>query len=388
MKFNGPLSGVMRGSIKIGSILRIPIYLHLSFLIILPLFAYAFSVQSVRLFGLEVGFGGVDLTALGEREAVGVRLFMGTVAAVFFFACVLFHELGHSYVAQRYGVNILSITLIIFGGLARMEQIPREPEREFKIALAGPSVNFVIALAGFGVLQIPFRGLSLPLELVAILVGLITAYNLLLGLFNLIPAFPMDGGRVLRSILARKMSYVQATGAAAAVGKAFAFAFGIIGLFYNPWLILIALFVYLGAGEEERITKISYTLEGIRVGDIMTREVSTVPKDLTVAALLDRMMSEKHHGYPVVDGRLEGIVTLSDAIKVPPEMRGQVRVEQVMSRELVTIGPQAEAMEVLNLMSRHQIGRLVVVEGGRIAGIITRSDVIKSLDLLKAVRGI
>ncbi|MFQ5837590.1 MAG: CBS domain-containing protein [Thermoplasmata archaeon] len=378
----------MKWSFRVATIMGIPIYIHLTFLIILPVFAWVFSVQSQTVLGLPVGFGVVDLAFMGTLAAAIVKFLMGALAAIIFFACILLHELGHSYVALRYKSKIRGIVLIIFGGIAQVEDMPRRPKPELDIALAGPSVNFGIAAMGFGLLQVPLWTASKPLELLAALLGIVTFYNLVLALFNLIPAFPMDGGRVLRSFLARRMSYLNATETAASVGKAFAFAFGIFGLFYNAWLILIALFVYLGATEEERLTKITLTLEGVKVGEIMTREVSTVTKEMTVAELLDKMVAEKHMGYPVVDGDLEGVVTFADSSKVPRERREHVRVGQIMSGNVVTVGPRAEAMDALRLMSRHKIGRLVVTQEGQIIGIITRSDLVKSVDLLRVRKGI
>ncbi len=377
----------MRWSYKIATVMGIPLYIHLTFLFILPVFAWVFAVQSGTLLGLDLGFGQVDLTSLGSEAALALKLLLGGIAAVVFFACVLLHELGHSYVALRYKARIRGIVLIIFGGIAQLEEMPREPKPEFNIALAGPSVNFAIAAVGFGLLQLPIRNISMPLELLAIFLGIVTFYNLVLGLFNLVPAFPMDGGRILRSLLSKRMSYLNATETAASVGKAFAFGFGIFGLIYQPWFILIALFVYLGATEEERLTKITLTLEGIRVSDIMTREISTVSKETVVTELLDKMVAEKHMGYPVVNGRLEGIVTFSDASKVPPEQRGQVKVEQIMSRQVISVDPKAEAMDALRLMSQHKIGRLLVLRDGEMIGLVTRSDLVKSVDLLRVKKG-
>ncbi len=255
----------MKWSLRIGTLLGIPIYLHVSFLIILPLFAWFFGFQETSVLGLTLGFGGLDLSSLSPGLATAVRFLMGVVAATLFFGAVLLHELGHSAVALRYGTRIRAISLMIFGGVSQMEEIPREPGREFNVAIAGPLTSFATGAVAFGILQIPPLG-SPDLAVVGILVSILAFYNLLLGAFNLIPAFPMDGGRVLRSMLARRMSYLNATETAAGVGKAFAIFFGIFGLFFSPWLILIALFVYLGAGEEERLTRMTVTLEGVTVG--------------------------------------------------------------------------------------------------------------------------
>lgn len=378
----------MKWSLRIGTLLGIPIYLHISFLFILPVFAWVFAFQSATLFGLSLGFGALDLSFIRGAGSEVVRFLLGVLAATLFFGSVIMHELGHSAVALRYKAKIRAISLMIFGGVSQLEEIPREPGREFRVAIAGPTVSFAIGAATLGLLQIPYPKGVAYVEILVILLGIMAFYNVLLGLFNLIPAFPMDGGRVLRSLLARRMSYLNATESAAAVGKAFAIFFGIFGLFYAPWLILIALFVYLGAGEEERLTRVTVTLEGVTVADVMTPEVVTVTRDLPVSELLERMIAEKHMGYPVVDGALEGIVTFGDVTRVPAESRARTRVEDIMSRDVTLIDPRAQAMDALRLMSEHKVGRLPVMREGRIVGIVTRSDIVKSVSLFQLKRAL
>lgn len=376
----------MKWSFRIGTLLGIPIYLHITFLIILPLFAWVFAFQQATVLGFQVGFGTVNLSSLGAASEV-VRFLLGVLAASLFFGSILLHELGHSAVALRYKTKIRAISLMIFGGVSQMEEIPREPAREFNVAIAGPLVSFGLGLFAFGVLRL-FQVAGGTLEPLAVLLGIIAFYNILLGAFNLVPAFPMDGGRVLRSFLARRMSFLNATENAAAVGKVFAIFFGITGIFYSPWLILIALFVYLGAGEEERLTKITLSLEGVAVADIMTRDVSTVTRDTTVEELLERMMAEKHVGYPVVDGGLEGLITFAEVANVPPEKRGTTAVGEIISQKAVTIDPRAQSMDAWRYMSENNIGRLIVVEGERIVGIVTRSDLMRAVDFFKVKRAL
>lgn len=380
----------MKWSIRIATLIGIPIYLHLTFLLILPVFAWIFATQSVPVLGFTLGFGGQELAFVAPASREAVRWTLGTLAAIFFFGSVLLHELGHSWVAKRkYDTPIRAIVLIIFGGISQMEEVPRDPRPEFHIAIAGPLVNFVIGGVGFGALLLPGWDLHPLLGEAALMVGLLVFYNVLLGLFNLVPAFPMDGGRILRAGLARRMSYIRATETATSVGKAFAFAFGIVGLLvFNPFLILIAFFVWLGAGEEERLTKLTLTLEGVWVEDIMTREVATVEQEATVNELLEKMARERHMGYPVVKGGLIGIVTFNDAANVPPDRRDAVRVGDICKRVVVTVGPRDEAMDAMRLMSRHDIGRLVVMEDGEIVGIVTRSDLVKAVNIYKLTRGI
>ncbi len=381
----------MRWSFRITTLLGIPIYIHLTFLIIIPLFAWVFAFQNITIFGFDTGFGAVDLSFLAPPVANAVRWILGSLAAIFFFTSVLFHELIHSYVALRYGAKIRAITLIIFGGLAEIEEIPKQPTAERNMALAGPASNLLIAAVGYvGLLLLgPFRGLSTALEILAVFLSILVFYNLLLGVFNLIPAFPMDGGRVLRATLARNRSYLSATETAATVGKIFAVLFAVVGIvFFQIILLLVAVFVYQGAGAEQRLTKITVTLEGVSVDEIMTREVDTVTPDLTVAELMERIAVKRHMGYPVVNGGLQGMVTFQDAVAVPRDRRDRVRVGDISSKEIVAIEPNAPALDALKRMADRKIGRLLVTEGDRLVGILTRTDLMRAVSLYQAQRGL
>jgi CBS domain-containing protein len=211
----------------------------------------------------------------------------------------------------------------------------------------------------------------------------LSAYiNLFLAVFNLIPAFPMDGGRIFRSFLARKMSYARATRVAAETGKMLAVMMGIFGIFYSPWLILIAFFIYIGANEEEKLVMLEKLLGKYRVSDIMTTEVITVNPSTKVGELIELMLKKRHLGYPVVeDGKIVGIVTLQDVINVNPE----VEVREVMTREIVTISPSESAFQALKLMNERRIGRLPVVENGKLVGIISRSDLMRVAEILETL---
>jgi len=189
----------------------------------------------------------------------------GLSVAVLLFTCVLLHELGHSYVAKKHGTNIQGITLFLFGGVSSLEDIPRNPKVEFKMALAGPSISLLIG----SILIIFYELLKIDIPVsnpYLRLVWLIGYINIVLFIFNLIPAFPMDGGRVLRAVLAGRMTYIKATRTAANVGKMFAIFMGIFGLIIpgGLWFILIAFFIYIGASEEEKSTQVSVSLEGVK----------------------------------------------------------------------------------------------------------------------------
>lgn len=369
----------MRASLQIGRLLGIPIKIHISFLLILPLFALSFAFASTTLFGFTLGYGGLPIDAVA-------KLVLGLIAAMLFFVAVLLHELAHSYVAMRNGYKISGITLFLFGGVSEIESQPKDAPGEALMAFVGPATSFGIGIAFLPVWFLLDSISGLGWEIATITVGLISFYNILLGGFNIIPAFPMDGGRVLRSILARRMGFNRATRVAVQVGKLMAVAMAILGfLFFNPWLIFIALFIYIGAGEEERGTMVAQALEGLTVGRIMTTPVSTVSPRDSITDLLRRMMAEKHMGYPVVDGeRLVGIITLQDAQKVPADQQSTVTVGSVMTPDVLTVSPDTPAADAIQAVSSNRIGRLVVMDQGRIAGIVSRSDLIHILEVRAA----
>lgn len=350
----------MDASLRIARIAGIDITIHWSLFVILFILSSYFYTYST-----PFGFSNLE----GFE-----RIFFSIFASVFVFVAVLLHELAHSIVAMRFGVKVKGIMLFIFGGVAMMEKIPKNPKEELAIALAGPLASLLIAFLSFSLAMMTSGGISTFF--------LITAYfNAILTIFNLIPAFPMDGGRVLRSLIARKTSYSRATRTAAGVGKAIAIAMGIIGFFaLNIWLLLIALFVYLGATEEEKIVTAESLLSRFSIKDIMTKEVLSVTPNTKVGEVIDLMFKYKHLGYPVVkEGELIGIVTLKDIMNADPN----TRVEEVMTRDLQTLRPDESAFEAFRIMSEKGIGRIPVVENGRLVGIVSRSDLMKIRELLE-----
>lgn len=368
----------MAASIRIGRILGIPIHLHLTFLIILPLFVWVFSENDTSVLGLELGFGALDV-------GWETRYAFGTAAAIIFFAAILAHELAHSWTAIRYGVRIKSITLMLFGGIASMEEMPKKPGEELTMAFAGPLTSLLIGLGSYSGLLV--LGLvtdqSVLMEGVIVLLGIMAFYNVLLAAFNLLPAFPMDGGRMLRSYLATKMSHLEATRKAAKTGRYIAIAMGIVGIFtFQIFLILIAFFVYVGAQEEEQATVISDSLEGLKVRQLMTDAIQVVHPDTTVQQLLDLMLATHHMGFPVVDYGVVGIVTLSDAQKVPKEQVAFRKVRDIMTREVVSVHPETDAAQALKVMADKRIGRLLVMDGRRLVGIVTKKDFLRAVDVM------
>jgi len=372
----------MRG-IKIGTVLGIPVRLNWTFLIVLPLFAY--------LIGSQVGMiAGVMNDALGAGIAPGAieggitPWVLGLAAALGLFGGVLLHEFGHSIVAMRYGYEIESITLWLLGGLANFAEFPEDWKHEFWIAVAGPVVSVGVGAACYGVFVLAPAGANAVL----FVFGYLALLNVVLAAFNMLPAFPMDGGRVLRALLARSQPHAQATQRAAAIGKMFAFFMGLFGLFtFQLLLIVLALFVYMAASGEAQQTTLRAAFEDVTVADVMTRreDLHTVRPDTSVAELMSRMFEERHTGYPVLHGDdLVGMVTLEDARSIREVERDAYRVDDVMATDVVAVGPGADAVTALQTMQQHDVGRLPVIDTqGQLVGIISRSDLMTAFNIIQ-----
>jgi Zn-dependent protease len=310
---------------------------------------------------------------------------LGTVVALGLFGGVLIHELAHSLVARHKGIKINSITLMIFGGIAAMEEGVPDPKAELPMALVGPIASLVIGLVCMAVAYgVPAVIKNPPIAGIVIFVfGYLGVLNIILFAFNLLPAFPMDGGRVLRAWLAERMPIHRATKIAADVGKGFALVFGLIGLvFFSPFLILIAFFIYIGASMESTAVKYAYLLHDVTVGDMMSSPVSTVPPTLPVSQVIVMMYSSKHLGFPVVErGALIGMVTLADVNRTTPIDREAMQVKDIMTRDIVTLPPTAPVIDALKIMSARNIGRIPIIQDEKILGIVTRTDIIKVTEL-------
>jgi len=366
----------MKTSIQIGKVMGIPIKIHISFLLVLVLFPYVFAK--------DAEFGFADVASAPLRYALALIL------TILLFSCVLLHELGHSWVAMKYGIGIRSITLIILGGIAAMDEVPRDPHAEMRISIAGPLVSLTIGvlcylaylgLGSYDLARIP------TISYISRFLGSIAYINIVLFVFNLIPAFPMDGGRVLRAWYVKRMPYLQATRKAVNIGKMFAIIMAVFGLLVNDavWFILIAFFIYIGASEEEKYTEMSVTLEGIKVRDLMTREIAYVQDNLTISELLRLMFEKKHLGYPVVDqftGKIVGIVTFTDIRGVPMSEHGNVLVREVMAKKVSFIPEDADAVDALKMMSAENVGQLLVQDNGSITGIVSGTDLTRSIEVL------
>ncbi|WP_306055187.1 CBS domain-containing protein [Natronococcus wangiae] len=377
----------MMKSFRVGSLFGIPIKLDLTFLLVLPLFAYLIGIQIgdvAEILNATLG-AGIDIGAVTGGLNPWI---LGLVAAIGLFVGVVLHELGHSLTAQRYGFPIDSITLWLFGGIAALSEMPEDWRQEFNIAIAGPIVSVLVGVASYVLFFVTPEALSGA----RFVLGYLAVLNVALAFFNMIPAFPMDGGRILRALLARGKPYAQATQQAASIGKLFAIAMGLFGLFaVNIILIGVAFFVYIAASSEAQQVTMKAAFQDVTVADIMTPagDLHTVAPGASIADLIQRMFTERHTGYPVVeadgfdDGRLIGLVTLTDAREIQPVERDAYTVGDVMTTDLKTIAPDSDAMTAIERMRENDIGRLLVVENGDLIGLISRSDVMTAFDVVQ-----
>jgi Zn-dependent protease len=374
----------MEGSFRIGRLFGIPILIHYSFILVIPLFAWIIGSQITLTAEMLQGYFAIPIDTTLITEGI-MPWVLGTVVALGLFLGVLIHELAHSVVARGKGIKINSITLMIFGGIATMEEGTPDPKAELPMALVGPIASLLVGLVCCGIaFATPAFIKSPPLAGVVIFVfGYLGVLNIILFAFNLLPAFPMDGGRVLRALLAERMPLHRATKIAADVGKGFAIIFGLVGLvFFSPFLILIALFIYIGASMESAAVKYSYLLHDVTVGDMMSRPVISVSQTLPVSQVINMMYSSKHLGFPVIErDTLIGMVTLADVNRTGPVDREAMQVRDIMTRDPITLPPTAPVIDALKIMSARNFGRIPVVQDGKVLGIVTRTDIIKVTEL-------
>ncbi|QLD89992.1 site-2 protease family protein [Natronomonas salina] len=368
---------------EIGSVTGIPVRLNVTLLVFLPVLAWLVSrpEQMAQYASLVevISPHPVDVATLQTGYTAEL---IGVAAAVGLFVGVLLHELGHSWTARRYDITITSITLWIFGGLARMEDLPEDWNVEFYVALAGPAMSVLVGVGCYALLfVVP------PEPALLFLVGWLAVINLTLAAFNMLPAFPMDGGRVLRALLARERPYAEATRTAAAVGKGMAVLLAVVAvLLLAPLMLLVAMFVYVAAGAESRATVIRDLLRGMTARELMSSDVRTVAPGATVAEFLERVVTERTVAYPVMDGEtVTGLVTLDVVRTVPRERRDSTTVADVMGAAPPTVAPDADAFEALRALSESRGDRLLVTERGRFVGQITSADFVTAIEVLQGL---
>ncbi|OUN01347.1 MAG: hypothetical protein BAA04_03950 [Firmicutes bacterium ZCTH02-B6] len=351
----------MRWSIDLGRFGGITVRLHVTFLLFLAWIAIA------------------NFLAGGWRAAAGaLALILGV------FASVLLHEFGHALAARRYGTRTPDITLLPIGGVARLERLPERPAEELVVALAGPLVNVVIAAVLYVVLLVlgrtePMSGASL---VGGNLAAQLLATNVWLVLFNLLPAFPMDGGRVLRAALASWLGRSRATQVAAAIGQAFAFLFILAGFFFNPMLIFIGLFIYLAADSEASTAALRDLVESVAVTDVMVTDVRPLHLAAPLSDAVELLLRGSQKEFPITDGlgRVVGVLCREDMIRALRTYGPDVPVSQVMQADV----PLVLWTEMLhNVFPRMMAGRYpalpVVDASGALVGLLTRENLAEVL---------
>lgn len=352
---------------KLARIAGIDVYVHVTFLIVVVWIGLVYWNQEGNLAAVVEGVGYI----------------------LILFACVVLHEFGHALTAARYGIRTRDITLLPIGGVARLERMPEVPIQELWVALAGPAVNVVIALLLFVWLQASGSWESVDRIGVASgsFVERVMLANLYLVGFNLLPAFPMDGGRALRALLAMRMEYTRATSRAAIVGQGMAIVFAFIGLQGNPILLFIALFVWIGAGQEASMTQMKSALAGIPLRRAMLTHFRTLSPTNTLGDAVDLLLTGSQQDFPVVvNGRIEGILTRSDLVKALTRSGRSAAVADAMKREC----PTAEASEMLETVLARLQGRechtVPVLEHGALIGLVTMDNVGEFLMIQAAER--
>lgn len=359
----------MKWSFKLGRFLGIDIFIHFTFPILLTVI------------GLAHWMPGRSLGA-----ALGGVLFFALI-----FLCVLLHEYGHALMARCFGVGTRDITLLPIGGVARLERIPEKPMEEMLVALAGPAMNVLIALALAAWLTLEHAWE--PLSALGIAEGgmieRLLAVNVGLVLFNMLPAFPMDGGRVLRAALAMNMDYARATSIAAKVGKVMAVLFAIYGLFTSPMLILIAFFVWAGASQEATMAQVRSVVTGATVRDAMVTSFHTVTPSTTLQEMAALMLSGEQRDYPVMKHEhLIGMLSHADLLTAMQTSPLATPVITLMRTDVPTLN-EAELLDDVLLRDRDDESIAVpVLNHGVLAGLLTAENMHEYFIIREAHRGI
>jgi Zn-dependent protease len=363
-------------SFRLGKIMGIPIRIHYTLWFVFILIAWS----------LAVGYMPAQYPGLRALTYWTI----GVASAIILFASILVHELSHSYIAKKNGLPIARITLFFFGGVSEMTEEPQDPALEVRMAAAGPLMSFLIA-AVLGGLWYVGQLAKAPIPIIATL-GYAALINGILGAFNLVPAFPLDGGRVFRgSIWKRSHNLISATRTATRVSETLSLLmmFGglvliVFGNFIDGiWIVVLGWFIKSGAETSLKQTLVGEALTGVSVADIMTKDVLTVPPELTVQQLISEYFLVHHHGgYPVVkDGHVLGLITLQSVRNVPKDNREFATVQQAMvpSERAVIVKPSISALDAMQTMAKNRVGRVLVVDEGRLVGIATREDIVRTI---------
>lgn len=355
----------MKWSIRVGRIGGIAIYFHVTFLMLLAALLF------------------FDLASGASIE----RALAGLASILSLFGCVFLHELGHAFAARRYGIRTRDITLLPIGGVARLERIPKEPSQELVVALAGPAVNLAIASLLFLVLRARGEPVTFDVENAGFLARLLVT-NLFLFGFNLLPAFPMDGGRVLRAILASRMDYARASEIAARIGQGMAFLFGLAGLFLNPFLVFIAFFIYMGAEQEAALARVRSATEGLPVRTAMVRDFRTIGAGEPLSHAIELLLGGSQRDFPVVEaeGRIAGVLTRADILAAIGRKGLGATAAESMRQGGFAVADDEILEDVLLRMQERGLSAAPVMKGGALVGLVTLENVGELLMVQSALR--
>ncbi len=357
----------MKWSWKIGEYAGIGVYVHATFLLLL---------------------GWVGWIHWTEGRNVGATIAgVGFILAVF--ACVVLHEFGHALTAKRYGIATKDITLLPIGGVARLEKMPDEPSKELLVALAGPAVNVVIAAVLYVGISAagaePARWEQFSLTQGSFFDRLLL-FNVIMVLFNMLPAFPMDGGRVLRAVLAMRMDYLTATQVAAGLGQAMAYLFGFIGLFANPFLLFIALFVWVGAQQEASLVTAKLALGGIPVSYCMVTKFRALKPQDTLAQATAEVLAGFQQDFPVVeDEKVVGVLTRSALMVGLAQSRLDMPVSEIMKREFQVVDAGEMLETAFMRLQSCECRTMPVLRNQRLVGVLTMDNVGEFLSIQMAL---
>ncbi len=356
----------MRWSLTIGRFGETAVKIHVTFLLLLAWIGFsAWRQQGVA----------------AARDSV--------VFIVLIFACVVLHEFGHILVARRFGIKTPEVTLLPIGGVASMQSLPEKPSQELAVAIAGPLVNFAIAIVLLaligGINSADFAQLDDPR---VSLLARLAAANVFLAVFNLIPAFPMDGGRVLRALLAMHYGRPRATQIAASIGQAFAFALGFLGLFGNPLLIFIAIFVYIAAAGEAQMTAFHESARGLSVAQAMETNFAAVPANAMLADAVETLLATAEHEFPVVDafGKPIGLMTRRDILAALKDHDREAAVADFMRAPVETLRAATPLEAAIDRFTQQDVSALCVVDrDGVLVGLLTRQNLAEMM-MIKSMR--
>ena len=375
----------MEDSIKIGSLAGVPVRLHITFLLIIPVFSYVIGSDITYTVGLLEAVYGTENLDISLLAAGMTPYLLGGAVTLCLFAAVFLHEMAHCLTAMRYGHKVNEVTLMLLGGISEIDDRGRStPKSEFWTAISGPLASLFIGILSGAVAYalVRFTALSaespLPDLILFYIFGYLGILNIFLFLFNMIPAFPMDGGRILRGLLSLKYSRTRATKTASDIGKVFAVIFAVAGIIWlNFLLILIALFVFLGATQENSMTVLSERIKAVKVTDVMNTDVAYVRDTDSLDDVASRLVSQKVTGCPVINdlGHVIGMISIHDiAGRTDTSV---MTAGGVISGDIFGVTANATLYDAMLMMSDKEVSVLPVFEGTEIIGLVSSEMILR-----------